>query len=144
MSLPLELKNTCLCLSFYSFQGWCVLTRTTPSPSRARLERSYPFFFIPGGCAPRTPCSGGRAGDPFPAHCFFRLFGDHILDIIFFICLVPTLSFVFHFLGVYRPRELPHRFKHKILRRMNLKLCLGTPWEASYEHICKNLYFCKC
>ena len=58
---------------------------------------------------------------PFPAHCF---------------CLL-------HFLKLYRPWEVPHRFKHKLSHRLHSKSCLGTPWGSSYDHIYKNMYFCK-
>ena len=34
-------------------------------------------------------------------------------------------------------------FSREILHRMHSESCLGTPWGPSYEHICKNIYFCK-
>ena len=50
-----------------------------------------PFFLFLGGCAPRTPRSGGRtggrAGDPLYRHCFlfFTLGGSTLSTFCFFI-----------------------------------------------------------
>ena len=43
----------------------------------------------------------------------------------------------------YRPWEVSHLFSHEISRRMPSESCLGTPWGLSYEHVYKNIHFCK-
>ena len=94
-----------------------------------------PLFFFPGGCAPRTPRSGGRAGGR----------GTHFIHIVLF---------MFHFIGPYAAHCFfvcslfeglqalggISIFSHEISCRMHSESCLGTPWGPSYEHICKNVY----
>ena len=40
----------------------------------------------------------------------------------------------------FRPREVAHLFSCEISHRMHSESCLGTPWDPSYEHICKNIF----
>ena len=90
----------------------------------ASLPLSSPFLFLPGGLRPLDPPlarTGGR-GTHFLVHfnCFFTmLFGGlQALGGISFFCSPNFIS-------------------------MHSKSCLGIRWGPSYEHICKNMYFCK-
>ena len=82
---------------------------------------SYPFFFfLPRGLRPQTPRSGGRAVDPFIAHCFLSTSWSPILCKLLFVFSIVEAHILhivfFHLLVVHRPWEASHLFKPGISR----------------------------
>ena len=71
--------------------------------------------------------------NPLARHFCFPTFWGSTFSTLFFSV----------FLRVYKHREASHLFFREISRRKPSESCLGTPWGPSYEHMYKNLHFCK-
>ena len=86
-------------------------------------------------------------GGPLSRHfVLFNLLEVLFFDISFFTCLGSHFSDIVLcsvFVEGLQPQEVAHLFSREISHRMSSESCPRTPWGPSYEHICKNIYFCQ-